>query len=106
MILRNLPKVFRSINFFINRGMQSKSKPVDDGTDDRIEEAATIQAVTAKEIKNMVRPEFQKNYQNYQMKFPRITLASLVIKDKFGILNQKFKQLPNNLKIEILNMKN
>lgn len=45
--------------------MQTKPKVAEETVDERIEEAPTIQAVTAKEIKNMVRPEFQKNYMNY-----------------------------------------
>lgn len=37
----------------------------DDGFDEQVEEVKMVKAMTAKEIKNKFRPEFQKNYQQY-----------------------------------------
>ena len=49
---------------------------------------------------------YQRRLLNSTMAFLKTILRFLDINDKSEIWNQKFKDLPNNLQIEVLKMKN
>ena len=49
---------------------------------------------------------YQRRLLNSIMAFLKTILRFLDINDKSEIWNQKFKDLPNNLQIEVLKMKN
>ena len=89
-------------SFRLNRinDVQTKAKELKKGYDD-LEK-------TIKEEQNRERNSinYQRRLLNSTMAFLKTILRFLDINDKSEIWNQKFKDLPNNLQIEVLKMKN
>ena len=55
---------------------------------------------------NVNSTNYQRRLLNSTMAFLKTILRFLDINDRSEIWNQKFKDLPNNLQIEVLKMKN
>ena len=90
-------------SFRLNRinDVQTKAKELKKGYDDLEETIKEEQ-----EPRTSIQSNYQRRLLNSTMAFLKTILRFLDFNDRSEIWNQKFKDLPNNLQIEVLKMKN